>query len=129
MFDNGQPPEWVGQIAAFIFVVWLFLTCWYGWTHPNKRFVGNKADLDFSDDIFYMDDGLQMIPALDEVPSKPKSKPKPLYDKELAQECSDALHQLGYKKSDANKAVKNFLSSNDVQTVEVFLSVFFKKAS
>ena len=137
MFDNGQPPEWVGQFAAFLFVMWIFLSCLYGWTHPNNRFVKKKKpaeDLDFSEDIFYMDDGLQMIPALDmdEAPARPSPKRKKhtvSHSQEFVEDCVSVLSQLGYNKTQAKKSVKTFLSKNNPSTVEVFLDMFFKKAS
>ena len=135
MFDNGQPPEWIGQFAAFLFVMWIFASCLYGWLRPNNRFVKKNqsgGDLDFSEDIFYMDDGLQMIPALDmdNAPEKPtRRRQQASHSAEFVDNCTSVLSQLGYKKAEAKKAVKSFLSKNNPSTVEVFIETFFKKAS
>ena len=54
-------------------------------------------------------------------------EPEVKQNNSIYNDCVDALVALGYKKTIAKEEVKEFLSKNDIDSIEQFIVAFFKK--
>jgi len=112
ILSYGQPPKWVGALAALGFMVFVASCIIHGLANPKPR----KRSLDLFE-IGYILEPEKPTPATTPVQSKHH-----LYDDGVA-----VLVSLGYKKTESKQMAQNVFDNNNVQTLQEFVVLVNKK--
>ena len=129
---NPQPDPYQGTIVLVIFLSIFFYYYFKAYKNPPVNQTSDKNDDTWDyfahGDVYYYDDGLQMIPAIDKPVAKQKPKQKPKIDSHpLYNDCKDALVALGYNKTQYKKVTNSIFLSSPPESVQGFLGQVFKK--
>lgn len=106
LLSYGQPPQWVGGLAALGMVVFVVSCLMHGMANPKPR----QRSLD----LFEI--GYILEPEHSAVASVPVQTKHHLYDDGVA-----VLVGLGYKKMESKKMAQKVFDNHEVQTIQDFV--------
>jgi len=116
---NPQPPEYMGSVWATLFVLMIAIYAVKAFCDQSKHITFDKKSCDLFT-IGYMEESQSPVIVI--------SQNDAFEDSQLFKDCVDALHNLGFKKTEAKKRAKNiFKQSNTPPTnVQEFLLLALK---
>ena len=112
ILSYGQPPKWVGALAALGFMVFVASCIINGLANPKPR----KRSLDLFEIGYILE------------PEKPTTATTPVQSKHhLYDDGVAVLVSLGYKKTESKQMAQNVFDNNNVQTLQEFVVLVNKK--
>jgi len=123
------------SVAIMIYFAWRFI---HGYSNPSLYFgFDDKFEIGYIEET---EETIVYAPKFTPKPIPKETKPKPIptpiippkppepiVDKELYNDCVDALVALGVKAGVAKKEVSKFFSKNQADSLEDFITQFYKK--
>ena len=108
----GQPPKWVGAVAALVFVIFVFACIMHGLSNPKPR----TRSLDLFEIGYILE------------PEEQQKAPTPVHAKHhLYNDAVAVLVSLGYKKTESKVMAQKVFDNNNVQTLQDFVVLVNKK--
>lgn len=116
---NPQPPEHIGNIVALILLLGIAYFAFKEYRSCSTK-SSSLSDL-FT--IGYLEDSQSTINIVNTVhTTKPNFESTQLYN-----DCIEALHALGMKKSEAKKRAKKIFTISEPNSIQDFLMMALKK--
>jgi|LakMenE18May11ns_1017448.scaffolds.fasta_scaffold9110858_2 hypothetical protein len=111
---NTQPPEYVGSIAAILFVLMVTFFTFKSYIENTTTSVNDLFTIGYIED----NQSQNITNILYQQPNE--------IDAKLYLDCVDTLVAVGYKKSAAKKLVTEYFKKNTASNVQEFISKVFQ---